>query len=384
MVASSIAKAIDLGGHARQHLVHRRAGRRAAAGDLRAGHRPRARAAVLPVSADERNDPGRARRRDRHGRAEPPGEAQRADPRDVARAGRGDRRAVGRRRACAASSLRGAGEKAFSPGNDIGEFATRARRTRRRRSSTARTCTRRPRALAACRHPMVAQIHGICVGGGLEIAALCDLRICGESSRFGAPIKNLGLVMAYAEMAPLVRLCGPRRRARDPARGPHLRRRRGEGEAASSRASCPTPRSRPRRARRRSASPTARRWSRAGTRSSRVASPIRRRSRAAEHDECFDCFDTEDFRDRLRGVPRQAQAASSRGDERESAARAPHPGPLAGMRVLELAQIMAGPDLRHDARRHGRRRRSRSRSCPAATTRAATASRASTACRRRS
>ena len=47
-------------------------------------------------------------------------------------------------------------------------------------------------ALANCRHPLIAQIHGICVGGGLEIAALCDLRICGESSRFGAPIKNLG------------------------------------------------------------------------------------------------------------------------------------------------------------------------------------------------
>ena len=60
-----------------------------------------------------------------------------------------------------------------------------------------------------CRHPLIAQIHGICVGGGLEIAALCDLRICGESSRFGAPIKNLGLVMAYPEMAPLVRLVGP-------------------------------------------------------------------------------------------------------------------------------------------------------------------------------
>src|SRR5574339_1272635 len=52
-------------------------------------------------------------------------------------------------------------------------------------------------------------MHGTCVGGGLEIAALCDLRICGASSRFGAPIKNLGLVMAYAEMAPLVRLAGP-------------------------------------------------------------------------------------------------------------------------------------------------------------------------------
>jgi enoyl-CoA hydratase/carnithine racemase len=66
--------------------------------------------------------------------------------------------------------------------------------TRRRRSTTAASCTRRPARLAACRHPLVAQIHGICVGGGLEIAALRDLRICGESSRFGAPIKNLGLV----------------------------------------------------------------------------------------------------------------------------------------------------------------------------------------------
>ena len=63
-------------------------------------------------------------------------------------------------------------------------------------------------ARATAAHPIVAQIHGICVGGGLEIAALADLRICGQSSRFGVPIKNLGLVMAYAEMAPLVRLVG--------------------------------------------------------------------------------------------------------------------------------------------------------------------------------
>jgi enoyl-CoA hydratase/carnithine racemase len=56
---------------------------------------------------------------------------------------------------------------------------------------------------------VVAQIHGICVGGGLEIAALCDLRICGASSRFGVPIKNLGLVMSYSELAPLVKLVGP-------------------------------------------------------------------------------------------------------------------------------------------------------------------------------
>jgi len=51
-------------------------------------------------------------------------------------------------------------------------------------------------------------IHGICVGGGLEIAAHADLRICGESSRFGVPIKNLGLVMAYHEIAGLLNLVG--------------------------------------------------------------------------------------------------------------------------------------------------------------------------------
>src|SRR5204862_300057 len=103
--------------------------------------------------------------------------------------------------------IRGAGEKAFSPGNDIGEFATeRANKTQATEYGHAMHTT--AGALARCRHPLVAQIHGICVGGGLEIAALCDLRICGASSRFGAPIKNLGLVMAYPEMEPLVRLVG--------------------------------------------------------------------------------------------------------------------------------------------------------------------------------
>jgi enoyl-CoA hydratase/carnithine racemase len=63
-------------------------------------------------------------------------------------------------------------------------------------------------AIATCRHPVVAQIHGICVGGGLEIAGLADLRICGESSRFGVPINKLGLVMAYAEIGALVALAG--------------------------------------------------------------------------------------------------------------------------------------------------------------------------------
>ena len=61
----------------------------------------------------------------------------------------------------------------------------------------------------ACPVPKVAMIKGVCVGGGLEVAGLCDIRICGESSRFGAPISRLGLVMGYQELGALRDLVGP-------------------------------------------------------------------------------------------------------------------------------------------------------------------------------
>ncbi len=103
--------------------------------------------------------------------------------------------------------LRGAGGKAFSPGNDIAEFETERSNAEQARAY-GKIMHATLGALASCRHPLVALIEGICVGGGLEIAALCDLRICGESSRFGAPINRLGLVMAYAELAALHKLVG--------------------------------------------------------------------------------------------------------------------------------------------------------------------------------
>lgn len=64
-------------------------------------------------------------------------------------------------------------------------------------------------AIAACRHPVVAQISGPCVGGGLEIACACDLRIAGVSARFGAPIAKLGFSMYPGELAGLLALAGP-------------------------------------------------------------------------------------------------------------------------------------------------------------------------------
>jgi enoyl-CoA hydratase/carnithine racemase len=103
--------------------------------------------------------------------------------------------------------LRGAGDKAFAAGADIAEFATERANAAQAREY-GRVVQAAMDAVARCRHPVIAVIHGACVGGGLELAAVCDLRLCGESSRFGVPVKNLGLVMAYGELRGLVDLVG--------------------------------------------------------------------------------------------------------------------------------------------------------------------------------
>jgi len=190
--------------------------------------------------------------------------------------------------------VRGAGEKAFSPGNDIAEFATeRGNKAQARAYGSVMHAT--GRAFEACRHPVVAEIHGICVGGGLEIAALCDLRICGTSSRFGAPIKNLGLVMAYQEMAPLVRLVGAsvaleillEGRIFDAAEAKDIglvTRVVPDDEVANE--------ARATAERIAEGAPLVARWHKKFARRLAEARPLTE----AEYDECFDCFDTEDFR----------------------------------------------------------------------------------------
>ncbi len=190
--------------------------------------------------------------------------------------------------------MRGAGEKAFSPGNDIAEFAQQ-RSNKEEAILYGHAMHTTARALAACRHPLVAQIHGVCVGGGLEIAALCDIRICGEGSRFGVPIKNLGLVMAYPEIAPLVRLAGVdvaleillegRIFDATEAKAKRLVTRvvpdaevAGEALATAHRIA--------------DGAPLVARWHKKFARRLAESAPIT----AAEYDECFDCFDTEDYR----------------------------------------------------------------------------------------
>ncbi|MDX1495208.1 MAG: enoyl-CoA hydratase-related protein [Longimicrobiales bacterium] len=107
-----------------------------------------------------------------------------------------------------AVAVRGTGGRAFSAGSDIAAFQDQRSEPDDVRAYS-RAIGHALNAVHACRHPTVAVIEGLCVGGGLEIAACCDLRVCGESSRFGAPINRLGLTMSYDELEPLVRLLGP-------------------------------------------------------------------------------------------------------------------------------------------------------------------------------
>ena len=103
--------------------------------------------------------------------------------------------------------LRGAGD-AFAAGADIAEFERE-----RYDVPTARAYGKAIHpaliAISECPHPVISLIKGPCVGEGLEIASRTDIRICGESARFGIPVNKLGLVVAYAELKALLDIVGP-------------------------------------------------------------------------------------------------------------------------------------------------------------------------------
>ena len=63
-------------------------------------------------------------------------------------------------------------------------------------------------AMLECDVPVIAQIEGACMGAGMEIASCCDIRIAGESAKFGAPIAKLGFPMAPLEAQLVARAAG--------------------------------------------------------------------------------------------------------------------------------------------------------------------------------
>jgi enoyl-CoA hydratase len=87
--------------------------------------------------------------------------------------------------------VRGAGSKAFCAGADISEFET---------ARTAETAAKYDalneaafQALVSCPKPVIAMIHGFCMGGGLAIALCCDMRLADEVSQFAIPAAKLGI-----------------------------------------------------------------------------------------------------------------------------------------------------------------------------------------------
>jgi enoyl-CoA hydratase/carnithine racemase len=105
--------------------------------------------------------------------------------------------------------LRGAGDEAFSAGADISEFE--AART----GETAREYDRLNHAafeaLAACRKPTIAMIHGPCLGGGLALAVCCDLRLAAQTATFAIPAARLGIGYNPRWLRPLLAVVPPSR-----------------------------------------------------------------------------------------------------------------------------------------------------------------------------
>lgn len=100
--------------------------------------------------------------------------------------------------------LTGAGDKAFVAGADVTEFAGR--------DVAAQAATMLGRrvydVVAALERPVVAAINGVCLGGGLELALACDIRVASSTARFGQPEVNLGLIPGGGATQRLPRVIG--------------------------------------------------------------------------------------------------------------------------------------------------------------------------------
>jgi enoyl-CoA hydratase/carnithine racemase len=104
--------------------------------------------------------------------------------------------------------LRGAGEQAFVAGADISQFKDR-RRNAADEEEYRRISGAGSQSLASLGKPLLAMIHGFCIGGGVSIAITCDMRIAADDARFGIPAARLGLGYHYHGMEKLMSLIGP-------------------------------------------------------------------------------------------------------------------------------------------------------------------------------
>lgn len=101
--------------------------------------------------------------------------------------------------------LTGAGPKAFVAGADISEFASATPVQARAFSEAGQQMMRSVETLGK---PVIARVNGFALGGGMELAMCCHLRIAAESARLGTPEINLGILPGFGATQRLTRLCG--------------------------------------------------------------------------------------------------------------------------------------------------------------------------------
>ena len=104
--------------------------------------------------------------------------------------------------------LRGGGDQSFVSGADISQFKDK-RKNMADEEEYRRISARGQDSLTTLQKPLMAMIHGFCVGGGVGVALTCDIRIASDDARFGIPAARLGLGYHYRGMDRLMALVGP-------------------------------------------------------------------------------------------------------------------------------------------------------------------------------
>ena len=105
--------------------------------------------------------------------------------------------------------LVGAGERAFVAGADIKEFPSlREAAADANERGSARGIQKLGHRMDAARTPFIAAIHGFCLGGGLELAMCCDIRVVADDAQLGQPEIKLGLIPGGGGTQRLPRLVG--------------------------------------------------------------------------------------------------------------------------------------------------------------------------------
>jgi enoyl-CoA hydratase len=104
--------------------------------------------------------------------------------------------------------LTGAGDKAFMSGADISQFEKNRQNAEASEVYSRRSDAQRA-VLANYPKPTIACIRGFCLGGGMQVAMLADIRIAAAHSQFGIPAAKLGIAYGYEGLRHLVSLVGP-------------------------------------------------------------------------------------------------------------------------------------------------------------------------------